>query len=103
MLLGYRLPHTLDQRVNVWPVNVYRGVALKFLHNDQTLFAFHLYGEGHATSTSQICMTFRHRLLNILRVEIAAADNDQIFKAPGNEQLTVVQEPEVSGAKERFA
>ena len=92
MLLGYRLPHTLDQRVNVWPVNVYRGVALKFLDNDQTLFAFHLYGEGHATSTSQICMTFRHRLLNILRVEIAAADNDQILEASRDKQLALAQE-----------
>src|ERR1044072_2938264 len=98
MLFGYRLPHTLNQRVEIR-----RRVTLELLHDHQPLSAFHIYRESHAAAAPQISVTLPHRLLDVLRIEIAAADDDQIFQTPGNEQLAVMQEPEISGAQERFA
>src|SRR5690349_21275097 len=78
-------------------------MTLEFLHDNQTLFAFHLHGERHAAAASQIRVTLDDRLFDVLRIKIAAADDDEIFQAPGNEQLALMQKPEVAGAKERLA
>jgi hypothetical protein len=43
----------------------------------------------------------RDLALEVLRVEIAAADGDQLLQPPGDEQLPVVAHAEVAGAQER--
>src|SRR5260221_5783561 len=46
-------------------------------------------------------MTLRHGMLDILRVVIAAPDDDQVLDATCHDELPVVKESEVTSAEER--
>ena len=41
------------------------------------------------------------RLLDVLRIEVAAAEDDQVLDPAGDVELAVVQEAEVAGPQER--
>ena len=59
--------------------------ALYFLDDDQALLAVDLNRECRAGAVLQRRMAFFHRLFDILRVMVAATDDNQIFDAAGNE------------------
>src|SRR4051812_34068217 len=46
-------------------------------------------------------MALRHHTLDVLRIVVAAANDDQVLETAGNEQFAVAQEPEISGAQKR--
>src|SRR5207302_7501266 len=52
--------------------------------------------------TAQCRVALLHRLLDILRVVVRAADNDDVLDAPGDEQLAaLIEKPEVTGPQPR--
>src|SRR5262249_24830393 len=56
--------------------------------------------ERRSSTASERRMAVRHGLLEILRIVIAPADDDQVLEAAGDEELAGVQEPEIAGAQE---
>jgi hypothetical protein len=55
------------------------------LHDHQPLFAFDFHGQGRAARHAQHGMTLLDGQLNVLRIMIAPANDDQIFEAAGDQ------------------
>src|ERR1051325_116268 len=64
----------------------------------QPLLALDLDGEGRADALSQSSVTLFGCPLDGVRVVIAAPDNNQVFKASGDEQLAVLEEAQITRA-----
>src|SRR5712692_3736354 len=77
--------------------------ALDLLHHDQLLAAALLAdGEGGAAVAAQRRMAVLHRVLDVLRIVVHAADDDDVLDAAGDVELAVlVEEAEVAGAQPR--
>src|SRR6185503_4454742 len=52
-----------------------------------------------ATAGSKRLVALLHHMLDILRVDVSAADDHQVFQAPGHEQLPIPQEPEIAASE----
>src|SRR5688500_2372076 len=76
-------------------------LALNFSDDNEPFLAINFNRERRDTTRSQVRMTLLRSQLQILRVMIAASDNDQIFLTAGKEQFTVVDKSEVAGAQVR--
>ena len=80
------------------------AAALDFLHDDQPLGA---RDRRRRTRRRRLACTFSwalvDRQLDVLRVVVDAADDDQVFEPAGDEQLAVAQEAQVARAQERPA
>src|SRR6267154_248831 len=93
-----RLADTADQLLGHDPVTL---GALDLLHDDQ-LLAFRVIGdrEGGAAVTAQGGVAALRRVLDILRVMVGAAYDDDVLDAAGDEQLArVVEKAEIAGAQ----
>ena len=78
-----------------------RRRPLDLVDDDQPLLAVRLDGEGRAAAGRSAGWLLLDGPLDVLRVEVAAADDDQVLEPAGDEQLAVVEEAEVAGAQER--
>ncbi len=70
------------------------------LHQHQALLALHLHAEGRATTGAQRRVGLLRRQLQVLRVVVAAAKDEQVLETAGDEELVPAQEAQVPGAKE---
>ena len=73
--------------------------AFELCHHDDPLTIVHVHGErGHGARPHE-----RARLLdrsfNVLRIMVAAADDDQVLEPAGHEQFAGVEKPEVTRAQ----
>ncbi len=78
-------------------------VALGLEHHHQALFAEHLDRKSGATPGAQGFMRALRGELQVLRIVIAAPQNDQILAPAGDVELALAQETEVARAQERAA
>ena len=71
-----------------------------FLHEDQFFLAF--FANQHRSSSTLRHMFMRRLdgMLDILRVVIHAAENEQVFEASGDKQLPIAQKAQVARAQE---
>ena len=78
--------------------------TLDFLHQDQLLLVVMVgYAEGGATMAAQRRMTVLHSLLDVLRVMVDAADDDQVLDPAGDVKFAVlVEKAEIAGAQPRL-
>src|SRR5688572_10426328 len=97
VLLGHSLPDRVDD-LFIRPC----AIALDLLHDDQTLLAFNLQRERCATSGPQRPMALFDGLLDVLRVMIEAANDDQVFETAGDVEFAVVHETKIAGAQKSF-
>ena len=58
-------------------------------------------GERGAGAWLHVAWALVDRQLDVLRIVVHAADDDQVLQPAGDEQLAVVQEAQVAGAQER--
>lgn len=77
------------------------GAIIHFLNDDQTLRSVRIDGKRRAASGTQCAVTALHGVLQILRIMIGAANDDQILQPSGDEELPVMKKSKIAGAKER--
>src|SRR4051812_36674054 len=70
-------------------------------HEDQLLVPIQLCTERHDVATAHT-FEFRYGPLEVLRMEVRPANDDEILAAPAHEQLAVGDVAEVAGAQEAF-
>jgi hypothetical protein len=75
-------------------------VTLHFLDDDHPLFTVDLHGEGGAATRPQGRVAALGRDLQVLWVEIAATDDDQVLEPAGDEQVVGPKEAQIAGAQE---
>src|SRR5262249_56307739 len=68
---------------------------------DEMLVPFVVHGEGGAAATAHADMAFLDSLFDVLRVVVAAANDQQVLETTGNEEIGTMDEAKVSGSKER--
>ncbi len=93
VLLGHRAPHRLGDSGEI------RRVAIHLVDHHQPLLPLDLHREGGARAGPQGRMGVLGRQLDILRIVIAPAQDDEVLHAAGDEQLAAVEEAEVSRAQ----
>jgi hypothetical protein len=76
---------------------VFSADPLDFTHNDQPFAATQVHGKAPHSPCLQVFVGLFDRSFNVLRVSIHASDDDQILQATRHEQLTFMQESEVTG------
>ena len=98
--LGHRLA---DRTRHEHPADIEPAhtVAVHLVHDDQPLFAVDVDRERRATSPRAAGWRCLDGPLDVLRVVVAPAHDDQVLDAAGDEQLAVRDEAEVAGAQER--
>src|SRR5581483_10387029 len=97
VLVGNCLTDTASYRCQIG-VEV---LALYFLDNHKSLFSADINREDRAAVGSQGRVTLFYRQLDILRIMVAATNNDQILEAARNKQFAVFDEAQVAGTQER--
>src|SRR5579864_1518728 len=75
------------------------GVA-ELLHDDQAFFAACFDGEGGGATGAERLIAVLDGKFKILRIVIAAVEDDQVLQTAGDEQLAVVEEAQIAGAQE---
>ena len=76
-------------------------MPLDLLDDDQLLAAVPLDGEGRGRNPAAAAGGVFDGPLDVLRIVVEAADDDQVFEPAGDEKFAVVQEAQVAGAEER--
>ena len=74
--------------------------ALDLVHHDQPLGPVDLDRKGRPAVGSQARMALADRQLDVLRIVVRPANDDQVFQAPGDEHLAGLHEAEVAGPQE---
>ncbi|CAM3969054.1 hypothetical protein COSO111634_30210 [Corallococcus soli] len=74
---------------------------IHLLHHDEPLLAVHLDAERHAAAGPQRGVALLHHGFQVLRIQVAASQDDEVLGAARDVQLPRVQEPQVPGAQER--
>jgi hypothetical protein len=70
-------------------IEIETAVAFNFLDDHQTLGAGIADGEGGAGALLHVGMREVNRALDVLRVVVDAADDDQVFEASSDKQLAL--------------
>jgi hypothetical protein len=76
-------------------------LAINLMNNHKLLMP--VFGDRERSALINGLVSLLGRSLNILRIEIATADDNQIFRPPRDEQLAIAEGPKVAGAKIRPA
>src|SRR5438034_10577080 len=87
---GDRIEHRLP---------VLGGSALDFREHDQPVKMLFLNGECRYARRADCGMTLFDAALDILRIQLPAAQDDEVLDPPGDVELTLVHEPEIAGAQ----
>ncbi len=74
---------------------------LDLLSHHQALLPLHLHRKGGAAGRREGGVAPLHRRLDVLRIEVAAAQDDEVLEACDHEELATGEHPEVAGAQER--
>ncbi len=98
---GDRFADRLEDLVNFSFAAV--SAALDFGHDHQAFALRNVDGESRGGGRSQQRMAALDGLLDILRIIVAAVDDQQIFQAAGDEQFALVQETQIASAQVRAA
>src|ERR1700720_3074819 len=98
MAVPISIPVSIPIAIAVSRVPARRVARFHFGRDDQALFVRDLDRERRATSRPHRRMALLHSQFNFLRIEIAATDNNQILQASGDEQLSIAEESQISGA-----
>src|SRR5258706_1919086 len=69
------------------------------MHHHEPLLRILAHRKGRAATWTKRRMTLLHRIFDILRIDVAPGDNDQIFNPPGDEQLSLVEKTEIACAQ----
>ncbi|GAA3062470.1 hypothetical protein GCM10020000_52210 [Streptomyces olivoverticillatus] len=69
------------------------------LLDDDELFAPGLHAEGGAGAGGELRVDGSDGVLHVLRVDVAAVEDDDLLEPPGDVELAVVQDAEVAGAQ----
>ena len=77
------------------------GMPFDLLDDDQPLLPAGLDGEGRPGVRAQGGVALPGRPLEVLRVDVAAPDDDQVLEPAGDEQLAVAEDAQVAGPEER--
>ena len=97
MLAGHRPTNGLDGLCGVLVL-----AAFQLLHDDQTLVAvFPLDGKGRGGFATQGRMALLGGKLDVLRVVVATANDNQVLQPPGAVQLATMEKAQVAGAQVR--
>ncbi len=96
-----RLGHGTANRGAHFRRPIARAAALDLGCNRQPLDSPDVDGEGSHASRPDRRMGVLGGPLDVLRVEISPADDDEVLQAAGDEELAAADEPEVARAKER--
>ena len=97
--VGHRGPYRAHHRViGRWPM-----VPNDFCDDDDMLAAQHPGAECGYRTHSHGCMRVLRRGLDVLRIEVAATDDDEILQAPGDHQIFMMECAEIAGAQVRCA
>ena len=94
---GNRRADRLDRRVGV-QVAMPR---LDFLDDHQLVVVLHLDRERGAVAHPQSRVGGIDRLLDVFRIVVPPANNDQVLQPAGHEKLLLADEPQVAGPQER--
>jgi len=86
---------------DIFRVNRTECAAFHFLHNHQALAVFGLHRESSAALRLERGMAPGDGIFDILRVVVAATDNDEVLRAPGNEQAAAVHESQITRSQKR--
>src|SRR5262249_4773238 len=95
--LGHRLADVADQLLDVQ----LPAAALDLLHHDQAGPAVLLDLEGGPAAPPQPGVDGLDGFLDVPRVMVATADDDEVLDPAGDEQLTFFEEAQVARAQER--
>ena len=87
--------------ISVRRMQIRRVAGFHFGCDDQAFFVRDLDRERRATSRPHRGMALLHSQFDFLRIEVAATDDNQILQAPGDEQLAIAEESQISGAQKR--
>ncbi len=97
MLAGHRGAYRVDDVGAV----LGRAAAAVLLDDDEPFLAVDLAGAGHPAALAQARGGALDGALDVLRVVVAAGDDDDVLDTAGDVELLPVGEPEVTGTKER--
>ena len=75
--------------------------ALDLLHHDKPLGSVDLNRHRGAIARSQPRMALTNRQLNVLRIMVQPANDDQVFQPAGDEHFAVLHEAQITGPQER--
>ncbi len=75
----------------------------QLLHDDQLLRVVPIHGKGDRAVLAQLGVAFERRQLHILRINVEAVQDDQIFQTSADVQLALVQETEIAGTQVTLA
>src|SRR5690606_27600446 len=75
------------------------AAAVCFQDDDQPLLAGVADGKCRAGAVLDAFMRSVDRLLDVLRIEVNAMDDDQVFQPAGDEQLALMEEPQIARAQ----
>src|SRR5687767_3480611 len=96
MVFGQSKPHGARNLMNIRVT----CMAFDFSGQDYFLGAGAIDRESGAPARLQGRVAPLRRLLNVLRVVVAAVDNDQIFEPAGHEEIVALEETQVACAQE---
>jgi hypothetical protein len=90
-----------DRTENVVDVQAMALGALDFMHDHQHFVAVRVRGgKSRPTVAAKRRMAVLRRILDVLRIMIHAANDDQILDSPGDEQLAVfIEKTEIAGTQ----
>jgi hypothetical protein len=95
VLAGHRRPHRSRDLLRI------AGPPLDLLDDDQALLAPGLHRERGAAAGAQVRVRPLGRQLEVLGIEVAAAQDDQVLEPARHVELAVEEEAEVARAQER--
>ena len=98
VLLRHRLA---DCRDGLFDIQLAKMLAFHLADHHQPFFPVDIHAHGSGCVQSDRGVAGFNRTLDILRVMIPAADDDQVLDAPGNEKLSAKQESKIAGPQER--
>ncbi len=97
MMVRHCLADRADNRVEIRLLRI----AAQFLDDHELLAVAPIDAERGAMADAQCSVRVLYGPLDVLWVMVAPVQDHQILQASGDEQLSIVQEPEIPGTQER--
>src|SRR5687768_8961153 len=75
-------------------------MSIDLLHDNQPFLIVRIDGERRAATRPQRWMTLFDSLFDVLRIMVAAANDDQVLQTPGHVKLAITHQSEIFRAQE---
>ena len=95
MLLGHRASHRVDHFLDCD-----LAPPLQFPGHHQDFLARHFNRKCGPTTGLQSGVRTLGGEFDVLGIEVASSNDDQVFQPSGNEEFTITQKPQITGAEE---